>query len=648
MKDSEAKTLWSLTVALSFCLYLVSSGRAEALAETAKLVPAETIVLIDVGNFSELKLQFEKTNFYKLYKDPAMAQFVENLKKKVREKIRQKDNKIAEVIVNAEMLPEGRVSLAFIRNEQNSDPGATPFLFLSQWGQNIEQLKELTETEVRKAIESGTHRTTEDYRGVGIVTLIRERQPIEVPDLTGYDPKSGSPPPSKTVQPPPEKMHRSFVDDCLVVSNNVDVHKFAIAHMKGATGASLWDDADYVVGMKAAGPYHDLDLYINIKQIMKIALAKDATGKRGAMMASLGVDNVRSLACSIGVSRLAGSSFTSKAVVRIEGAKRGICKMLEAETTALRPPRFLPASASAALFYNLNTKKAYAELAKMLTSLSPQAAAIMYMPLIPPSPDGKPGLELKRDVIDHLGSQLVVTRSIKKPISVDSRAADTIFALAVDNREALEKSLSLLHSQMLAAGKPEAKRELLGYTIYLVELAGLMPSFLGGGREPMQEIAEPNAPEGPTLAFAVTDTHLLLGLESTVERAIRALSGTETTSIESAKWFRHAKSAIPSAVGLASLEDGVTTSELAWRTMKENAKSPSKNGSSTVAVGVGISEPAFPHFMFSQAGYELFDFALLPQFDAVRKYFGAPALYGVSRPDGFFFEFKYLNVPQGQ
>jgi len=50
-----------------------------------------------------------------------------------------------------------------------------------------------------------------------------------------------------------------------------------------------------------------------------------------------------------------------------------------------------------------------------------------------------------------------------------------------------------------------------------------------------------------------------------------------------------------------------------------------------------------PNFMFSQAGSDLFDFSLLPEFDVVRKYFGLSAFYGLSIPEGFFFELKYLK-----
>ena len=63
-------------------------------------------------------------------------------------------------------------------------------------------------------------------------------------------------------------------------------------------------------------------------------------------------------------------------------------------------------------------------------------------------------------------------------------------------------------------------------------------------------------------------------------------------------------------------------------------------GTTKIGVG-GSSGSTFPNFIFSQAGSDLFDFSLLPAFDAVRKYFGLSAFYGLSIPEGFFFELKY-------
>jgi hypothetical protein len=144
------------------------------------------------------------------------------------------------------------------------------------------------------------------------------------------------------------------------------------------------------------------------------------------------------------------------------------------------------------MFANLDVKKAFGELANILRILSPQAAAIMYMPLIPPSPQGEPGIQLKRDVIDHFGSQIVIARGINKPFSMDVPPTETFIALAVSNTKALEKSLSVLHSKLLAANNPDAKRELLGHTIYQLSIP--LFNLLAGSRTPMQSPSAPNPP----------------------------------------------------------------------------------------------------------------------------------------------------------
>ena len=71
--------------------------------------------------------------------------------------------------------------------------------------------------------------------------------------------------------------------------------------------------------------------------------------------------------------------------------------------------------------------------------------------------------------------------------------------------------------------------------------------------------------------------------------------------------------------------------------MLRNMKMPAKGKGMTPA---GI---ASPEVLLSQVGADLVDFSLLPDFDAVRKYFGLSASYGIARQDGFFFEFKYIN-----
>jgi hypothetical protein len=211
---------------------------------------------------------------------------------------------------------------------------------------------------------------------------------------------------------------------------------------------------------------------------------------------------------------------------------------------------------------------------------------------------------------------------------------ESLLAVAVSNRGAIEKSLALLHSKIIAANNPEAKRELLGHTIYLINMGRFFPSFSPDEKTPLagQGPVEARRPQLPTFAFTVTDSHFIFGSEATVEQAIRTLRSPGGGGVDSAKWFVKAKSTIPSVLGLAGFEDNVASMELLWWLMKENAKSRNPNMMSSN-----------PQMMVARGAMDLFNFELLPQFETVKKYFSLSSFYGLSRPDGFFFEFNYLS-----
>ncbi len=625
------KSFHALMLLCSCALVLLSvpaTISAIELPKTAKLVPSETILLADINNFNQLWAQFEKTNFYKLYKDPALAPFIDNFKTKWQEKKQESQQELIRTIADAEVLPQGRVAVALVFDKQMPDANMPPVLVVAQWGDKIDKVKETINQIVRQAIEDGARRQAEDYRGVEILTIEKK---------------------------PPEALNYCFIDDCLIVSTSPNILKFTIAQVKGAGSTTLADDRDYIATGKTINPSNEgrIDLYVNIKQLIKIELAEDTTGRARAMIDNLGLNNVTSFGCSIEPAGGPGRSTIAKAILKIDGAKAGICKMLELESGPIRMPRFIAGSACSVSIINLNIKKAFDELANILTRFSPQMASIMYMPILPAGPQGEPGLQLKTDIIDHLGSQIILSQSIDKPqtSAAASRPANkqpavqtkSVVAIAIENRAAIEKSLSMIHSTMIAPNNPEARRELLGHTIYTVDLSGLLPMLGAPGMAQMQAPAGPGAPKMPPSAFTVTDTHLIFASESIVEQAIRTLSGSQAESIESAKWFNKAKSNIPSVVGLADLENNAVSGEYFWSSMRQSKKPDKANGEDN-QITVGVSSGSiFPQVMFSQAGADLLDFSLLPEFDAVKKYLGVSAFYGISRPDGFFFEFKYLN-----
>lgn len=586
-------------ISLCCCVFgFLSPAGAKTLPQTAKILPPRTIFLLDIEDFQQMRTQFEETSLYKLYKDPAMTAFAENAKAKLKERIQKlDDNDIFKTLFNTEIWPKGRVAFALVPDEQSSDFNEPQIVIITQWGEEIDKIKEAVNEMLRKNIDYGGHqKSSEDYRGVSIEISIDEAS---------------------------SEMSHCFIDDCFIAATKLDLLKFIIAHIKGASSPALGDDTDYTAAMKAAGPYHDIDVYINIKQIIKTILIDDPNGKKNELITNLGIDNVAAFGCSAGFARSPGVSSSEKAFLKINGTKKGICKMLETDSAVIKAPRFITEPTYSTTFFNLNIKKAYDELYNILYAFNPQHASMMSMLDLPDSPEGEPGVKLKSDVIAHLGSQIIFSQSINKPFSNTSVPTESLVALAVNNRDAVEKSLSLLHSKLLAPNDPDARRELLGYTIYLLPPTAL--PFLAGARAPMQTPSEPGAAQTTKLAFTITDSHLIFASEPVVERTIRALTSAGSPSVSSIKWFTAAKSAVPSAVGMATFQNNEASNELFWWMVKESGRPRSP-------ANVGLM----------QFG-ELANFALLPEFDTVRKYFGVSAFYGISKPDGFLFELKYLN-----
>ncbi len=637
-------------IALSLLCFTVTAALSAAAAaadlpKAAELLPPDTAFMASIDDFTQLRAQVENTQLYKLYKDPEMARFVEDIKTRWRDRTSdatplsssKSDNDLLRTILDEKTWPQGRLTFAIILNEKTKDSDQLPFLLISQWGDAIDKIKESIDKTVQKDIAEGVQLQTEDYRGVTLFTTIEELEPREVPDWENYQPGQQEMP-KKTIQPPPVKTSYCYVDDCLIAAVDVEFLRFVVAQMQGAGSASLAGDSDYVAAVGAVGPHHDIDVYVNIKQLIKTALLEDASGDAGNIITNLGFDNVAALACSAALARSPGTSWTAKAFLKINGSKTGICRMLDASSAAVTAPRFVPAAAYTFALFNIDIRKAYEELYNVLFKIDPGMAAKMHTPLLPATPDGQPGVLLKPDIIDHLGSQMIVSQTIEKPFIAGTEPTETLFAVGVSNRAALEKSLALIHEKLIAPTDPDSQRELLGHTIYFMRIPGL--PFFGSGPTPMQptgrltaQTAEPNLAQVPTMAFTVTDTHLILGEEAAVEQAIRTLSSAEDTSITTADWWQKAKSYVPASVAMASFEDTVASAELFWWLLKQSA-SPTQGGAAVNPFAM----------MFGPAGLGQFaDFSLLPEFDAVKKYFGLSVGYAVSRPDGFFAEGKYMN-----
>ncbi len=621
--------------------------RAAALPKTASLVPSETAVLIEFEDFRVFKDQYERTTLCRLCKDPVMKSFVDDFQTNLRDMIDKDGDSFQKAIFDIGQLPQGRVAFALVLNPQQAatagqDSGS--LLAITQWGEGIEKVRQAADKILASASEKGARVQKDDYRGLTITTIDKG---------------------------PDKALSYSIDGDCLMVSSDPEVLKFTIAHLKGATSATLADESDYLNAGKALAPYSQghIAAFVNIKHIINTQLPAANAGQIKGIIAGLGLDNVVSLALKLGPGDLSsspGAYSYGKVFLRIDGAKKGICKILEFDSAPVTMPQFIPADVLSIALFNIDLKGAFDELYKIAATFSPQAGALLNMPLLPPSPQGDPGVTLKSNIIAHLGSQILVAQSANKnlPTGPDSDASpiDTteMLAIALSNRSELERSISRLHAEFIQAGQSQSKRDLLGHTMYLIDLSAFVPTagqpasysspsnllglFSPGAMQlpPGSPETGPSAPSvpAPKMALTFTDTHLVFGPETAVERAIRTLEAPAAESLARTTWFTKAKSQVPSVVGMAGFEDNAASGEILWKMLKQLGEQQSKTESSDSSIGFKIG----PNLMLPTGNVtKLFNFKLLPEFEAVRKYFGLSATYGVSRPDGFLMDLKYIE-----
>ena len=330
-----------------------------------------------------------------------------------------------------------------------------------------------------------------------------------------------------------------------------------------------------------------------------------------------------------------------KMVVKVNGEKRGIMKMLDLVSSACKEPKFIGTRASSVSFINLDLNKAYDELFRILGQYQPMFAGSLNAPITPPTADGKAGVTLKEGILNHLGSEIVVCEFLDESDVDDGPVGGKMLAsISVKNAEKLEETVSQLHSMFTGPETADAKREFMGRTIYLIKIPGLTappgPEIDSGDNQIQGGFMFAS---GDVPAFTITDTAILIGNESSVEQAIRILNNPSSESIGSVQWYRRARALVPQMVGIASFSNDVAQVEQFWKMLK---KGFSGDGQSAGPISSGMVAFDVEGAAFGELG-EIIDASTLPEFEKVRKYFGVSAFYGLSREDGFYFEFRDLT-----
>lgn len=617
--------------------------------DCARYLPPDTLGFIAIDSAKHLRENFQKTSVYALYKDPVMQPFLGPAKQKLEKKIDEflKEFGLALGLENSPgswPWPQGQMSVAlFIQPRLNSEiydgaldaemgapRGKHPdfqAIFWADMGKNKEDAQKLIQSITDKRIEKGAVRQKETVRGIEI-TFLKEDQNSDVNyDTLGF----------------------GFYKNRLLIGSSLKYFKEVLKRMRDGDADSLASDRNLKTIANKLGK-SDLLGYLNIVAFRSISLALvEGAEKEEAqkMMALYGLEGLAGLGIASEFAPNQEAEFAGKFLLGCRGEKKGLVSLLSPQDKNLVMNRLATKGLTSFLAVNYNLGSIFDQAMRLLQQgrgLNPEVLLQGSMAMTGDLGDGgRPPVNLRNDVIGQTSDPLIFTTRIKKPYDQPG-SSSSLLAVGVRNSQRLRDALGRIHGTFLAQGNPETHRKLHDSTIYLIPGSGqflramLNPQGLGAGGAAM------------SLAFSVVSDQLILGVEEDVEQAIRDFQSDSFESLTSDPMFQRVTRHLPSQAGLFYYENSRDHTEQTWWMLKNIAREkPATDEEITLQLGVGIESTSGlsnSQLLFLQGLTGYLDFSTLPDYESVKKYFGAAIGYVKNIDEGIYAEFKMVKATQ--
>ena len=659
------------------------SGPSVGLAadkDPSRILPADCFLMVTVPSVTKTIANFKKTSLYALYKEPAMRQFIEPAEKNIRKLVEDElKSALKGTGINSSLdllpWPKGRVTFAMrmgkntiktpvfdwenysgegrpkILRHQERKIDSPRQIVLADMGDNAEAAKAFLDKLTDRQVEEGNwKRMRRTVCGVRLSILLPPgtKRPDDDAEITEEVPIYG------------------IKGNTLLFSTDFKLVREVLGLLDGEDRRTLSGDEGYRQVMRKLGKA-DVSMYLNIKSLIKFLFEdQGAKGREEttAMIRNLGADALSGLGVVFQVAPRKNEQFRIKMLLGVNGEPRGLVKLLTPGTSSTNPGRLLTKGLAGFLVANYDLGKMYDQTCLLVRKIGNidvdkyvQAAMTATKPLV----GGEP-VNARTEVFGQLTGPITLTSRLTKPYT-DPDSSRTMLAVGVRNSRVLDSALGRIHNIIIAGGDPKLRRELRKRNVYLLSGGNPFGLLLG-----MAMGAGPVGQE-PMAAFAVADDNFVMGSVKTVEQSIRNLGRKDIEAIGADAMYQHASRYLPAQAALYAYQNEQITSAASWEQLRAAAKDAAKDPRRAAGAGrrdpnikgpdiingvpqdefegglAASAGPNFPMLMVVNQFKEFVDFSALPDFEAVRKYYGAGVVYIKGSDEGIFAEIIQLNAP---
>ena len=592
-----------------------------------KLLPADTLAVVSVPDWPKAGGAWKSVPLVRMWGDAAMQPFRQHFEKEYQTSVLdplEKDlgMKLPELLNFA----QGQLTLALTQEGWQGQPGVRPaWVVLMDSKQESANLKTRL-TELRKKwTDSGRKLKTDKIRDVEFTTLF-----IQGSDAEKAKAEAGGDA-AKSAKPTEVLIGQS--DSLLLAGSSAKLLEKILVRQSGGAAPGLNEqpafDSSYQSVLReglAYGWVNISPIYAAMEKSMGAANAKPAQDNPMApspakvlKASGLGALETASVSLNHGA-----EGMLVRLVVGAPASKRdGLTKAFVFDAKESGPPPFVPAGVIQFRRWRLDGQKLWGGLEAMIAQISPQLSGVLQMSLGALGKDKDPNFDFRKRFIANLGSDMMsYERAPRSKAPEDLNSPPSLFLLGspkpAELAEALKAAASLLPTM---GGDGVKERDFQGRKIYSL----LLPAGMGDDAKPRE------------FQFSATGDYVAMSTDAAmVEEYLRSADTT-------AKPLREAAGLSEASQRVGGSNSGIFGYDNHLDGMRWTFESLRTGGASVDKIIAGAQVGA--KLEVDDDLKQWFDWALLPPFERVEKYFHISVFGGGVDDRGFQLRFFYPTPP---
>lgn len=611
-----------------------------------KILPADTLAAIVVPDFAKLNAASQKSPQVQMWNDAAMKPFRDKLMNKFdSEIVKPLEKDLGIKFADYTVLAQGVLAMGIIQEGWDAKSDKQPALVMVLDARDKgDQLKKNLADFRKKWVDSGRKLRVEKIRDVefAVIALSSNDVPKSLKALLPSQPEVEELGKEKTkAKATKDEIYIGQFETALVVGTTPAVTEKVMIRLSGGATPALADDSNYEANRAAYLREASFYAWLNLRRIMDVVMKLEAPKPNPDAPSPFPAMDPPKILKALGLAGLTSAVISYQdapegGLLNLflgapEAGRQGLTKLLAMEKKESNPPPFVPADAITFQRIRFDLQKGIATLEKAVKDISPEFFGMWEYMLKnggEAMKQSQPNFDIRKDLFGNFGDDIITFS--KAPRDATLAALTTPPTLTLLGSPAPEKLASALRG-ILVLTSPDAmtpkEREFLGRKIYTITA----PS--------MPMTASPGTPG--SLHYCATGSYLAMSTDAAMlEEYLRSTDATGKPLRDTAGLADAAQKVGGFGTGWFVYEQQAEAMKQAFALMKK-AGSDSGGGS-----GLDLLTGGLPIAGPDASVKDWMDFALLPDFDKVAKYFHFTVTAGAATQDGLSIK-VFAPVPPG-